>query len=79
MLDAALIKNWQVKGGQRVEFRIEAQNARNRPVFSDPATSYGASNFGVIKRYVGGTSAEGGTDQRPVVRFFNRIARAVAL
>jgi hypothetical protein len=48
MLDAALIKNWRTKGGQRIELRIEAQNARNYPVFSDPATSYGASNFGVI-------------------------------
>ena len=48
ILDAALIKNWRVQGGQRVEFRIEAQNVRNLPVFSDPATSYGASNFGVI-------------------------------
>ncbi|HJZ72688.1 MAG TPA: TonB-dependent receptor, partial [Vicinamibacterales bacterium] len=51
ILDAALIKNWRVQGGQRFEFRIEAQNLRNRPVFSDPATnatSYGASNFGVI-------------------------------
>jgi hypothetical protein len=48
ILDAALIKNWRVQGGQRVEFRIEAQNVRNQPVFSDPATSYGASNFGVI-------------------------------
>jgi hypothetical protein len=27
---------------------MEAQNVRNHPVFSDPATSYGASNFGVI-------------------------------
>jgi hypothetical protein len=48
ILDAALIKNWRLQAGQRVEFRIEAQNARNYPVFSDPATSYGASNFGVI-------------------------------
>jgi len=48
ILDAALIKNWRTKGGQRIEFRIEAQNARNYPVFSDPATGYGASNFGVI-------------------------------
>jgi hypothetical protein len=37
-----------VKQGQRVEFRLEAQNVRNHPVFTDPSTSYGASNFGVI-------------------------------
>ena len=48
ILDAALIKNWRVQRGHRIEFRIEAQNLRNRPVFSDPATNYGATNFGVI-------------------------------
>jgi hypothetical protein len=47
-LDAALLKDWRVREGQRIEFRVEAQNARNHPVFSDPPTSYGASNFGVI-------------------------------
>jgi hypothetical protein len=48
MLDAALLKSWRVKENQRAEFRMEAQNVRNHPVFSDPSTSYGASNFGVI-------------------------------
>jgi hypothetical protein len=47
-LDAALLKDWRVHEEQRIEFRVEAQNARNHPVFSDPPTSYGASNFGVI-------------------------------
>lgn len=47
-LDAALLKSWRTKEGQRVEFRFEAQNVRNHPIFSDPPTSYGASNFGVI-------------------------------
>jgi hypothetical protein len=47
-LDAALIKSWRITENQRAEFRMEASNVRNHPVFSDPATSYGASNFGVI-------------------------------
>jgi len=47
-LDAALLKSFRVKEGQRFEFRIEAQNATNTPVFSDPATSFGATNFGQI-------------------------------
>jgi hypothetical protein len=47
-LDAALLKNWRTTESQRIEFRLEAQNARNHPVFSDPPTAYGASNFGVI-------------------------------
>jgi hypothetical protein len=47
-LDAALIKSWRTTEHQRAEFRLEASNVRNHPVFADPATSYGASNFGVI-------------------------------
>ncbi len=47
-LDAALLKSWQTKEGQRLEFRLEAANATNTPIFSDPASSYGANNFGQI-------------------------------
>ncbi|MGC8761342.1 MAG: hypothetical protein ACP5VC_15395 [Bryobacteraceae bacterium] len=44
----APLKNWTTKEGQRLQFRPEAANATNPPVFSDPAASYGASNFGQI-------------------------------
>jgi hypothetical protein len=47
-LSAALLKSFTTREGQRFEFRLEADNATNTPIFSDPATSYGASNFGVI-------------------------------
>jgi len=47
-LDAALLKSWQTREGQRLEFRLEAANATNTPIFSDPASSYGANNFGQI-------------------------------
>jgi hypothetical protein len=47
-LDAALLKDWRTTESQRIEFRLEATNVRNHPVFSDPPTAYGASNFGVI-------------------------------
>lgn len=47
-LDAALLKSWRTKEGQRVEFRVEAANATNTPIFGDPASSYGATNFGQI-------------------------------
>jgi hypothetical protein len=49
-LDAALLKSWRTKETQRIEFRLETQNVRNHPIFSDPPTSYGASNFGVISQ-----------------------------
>jgi hypothetical protein len=48
MIDAALLKSFRTKEGQRFEFRLEAQNAFNHPVFSDPASTFGATNFGQI-------------------------------
>src|SRR5262249_19018946 len=48
LLDAALLKNWRTKESQYIQFRLETSNVLNHPVFSDPPTSYGASNFGVI-------------------------------
>jgi hypothetical protein len=47
-LDAALLKSWRVKEGQRFEFRMEAQNATNTPIFSDPNGSFGSATFGQI-------------------------------
>jgi hypothetical protein len=47
-LDAALLKSWRTKEGQRMEFRLEAVNATNTPIFSDPNTTFGNANFGVI-------------------------------
>lgn len=47
-LDAALAKSWKVTEAQRLEFRAEASNFRNHPIFNPPATTYGASNFGQI-------------------------------
>jgi hypothetical protein len=47
-LDSALLKSWRVVEGQRFEFRIEANNVTNTPIFADPNTSFGNANFGVI-------------------------------
>jgi trimeric autotransporter adhesin len=47
-LDAALLKSWQTTERQRFEFRLEAQNASNTPIFADPNTSYGSTSFGQI-------------------------------
>src|SRR6202158_1898074 len=47
-MDVALLTNGRVTDRQRFKFRLEASNVRNHPVFSDPPSSYGASNFGVI-------------------------------
>ena len=46
--NAALLKSFRTVEGQRFEFRLEAENAFNHPIFSDPSTSFGATNFGQI-------------------------------
>ncbi len=46
--DGALLKSWRTKEGQRAEFRLEANNVTNTPIFSDPASAFGANNFGQI-------------------------------
>ena len=45
-VDAALLKSWATREGQRFEFRLEATNFTNTPIFGDPNTSFGNSNFG---------------------------------
>ena len=49
--DLALAKDFslaRVREGMRLEFRIEAQNAFNHPVFGDPNTSVDSESFGQI-------------------------------
>lgn len=46
--DAALLKSFRVTEQQRFEFRLEAQNAFNHPIFSDPNGSFGSTSFGQI-------------------------------
>ena len=47
-LDAALSKSWKTTEHQRLEFRAEASNVRNHPIFSPPGTTFGSSSFGQI-------------------------------
>jgi hypothetical protein len=46
--DAALLKDFNITERQRLQFRLEATNFRNHPVFSQPDTTYLGSNFGRI-------------------------------
>jgi hypothetical protein len=48
IFDAVLMKDFRIRGDQRFEVRIEAQNVMNHPVFSDPNTSFGSTSFGQI-------------------------------
>lgn len=49
--DAALLKNFRIREGQRFEFRLEAQNAFNHTIFGNPNTSFGSTAFGQITGY----------------------------
>jgi hypothetical protein len=42
------LKSWKTTERQRLEFRLEASNVRNHPVFANPGTTYGSSTFGQI-------------------------------
>ena len=46
--DAAVAKSWQTRESQRLEFRAEASNFLNHPIFNPPNTTYGSSSFGQI-------------------------------
>jgi carboxypeptidase family protein len=46
--DAALLKDFNITESKRLQFRLEATNFRNHPVFSNPDTTYGGANFGRI-------------------------------
>ena len=48
MLDAALLKDWNITERKKLEFRAEATNLRNHPIFSQPGTTFGAAGFGQI-------------------------------
>ncbi len=47
-LDASLGKSWKITERQRVEFRGEASNFRNHPIFNPPGTTFGSGSFGQI-------------------------------
>jgi len=47
-LDMALMKSWRTTENQRLEFRAEASNFRNHPIFNPPASTFGSGNFGQI-------------------------------
>jgi hypothetical protein len=47
-LDFSLFKNFKITEHKTLQFRAEAFNATNTPIFGAPGTAFGATNFGVI-------------------------------
>jgi trimeric autotransporter adhesin len=46
--DASVFKNFSIKERVKCQFRTEALNATNTPLFYGPSTSFGSSSFGKI-------------------------------
>ncbi len=46
--DASIFKNFSIKEKLKAQFRTEALNATNTPLFYGPSTSFGSSTFGKI-------------------------------
>ena len=47
-VDFAVFKSFQIHEKFKVQFRANAYNLANTPMFNGPNTSFGSANFGVI-------------------------------
>jgi outer membrane receptor protein involved in Fe transport len=54
--DASLIKKVDIHEGQAIEFRLEALNVFNHASLGNPATTFGATNFGTVNSLQSGTT-----------------------
>jgi hypothetical protein len=46
--DADVTKSWKIQERHKLEYRFEATNIRNHPVFNPPGSTFGSGSFGQI-------------------------------
>lgn len=59
-VDLAIMKNWVIKEAANVQFRLEAFNLFNYPIFNNPASELGTANFGRISSAGNARKLQGG-------------------
>src|SRR5262249_39665654 len=47
-VDASIIRNFRITGGKTIQFRFEAFNALNNPIWNDPNTTLTSPLYGTI-------------------------------
>jgi hypothetical protein len=52
--DMTLMKNFTIKEGKSIQFRVEAFNLTNTPSFGRPDEAFGSNSFGIIDGYAPG-------------------------
>jgi hypothetical protein len=65
--DMTLMKNFAIKEGKSLQFRLESYNLTNTPTFGVPDSSFGSSSFGVISGYASGRGAR---ETQVAVKFY---------
>jgi hypothetical protein len=47
-VDASIIRNFRITSGKSAQFRLEAFNVLNRPIWNDPSTTLSSSTYDTI-------------------------------
>ncbi|MHB1857866.1 MAG: outer membrane beta-barrel protein, partial [Acidobacteriaceae bacterium] len=59
--DASLQRTFDIHGDINLNFRVQAFNALNHPVFANPTTSLTSASFGQVTSTLGGADSSAGS------------------